>query len=122
MKKLFAIVFALSLHAVALADSRVQMYVEEGDGIIALTVRCNADLVNECNCAIAGPGVVPSIDDAFMCWAVEGRNIIFTNDKYRFEKRLDDIKVRTIDPPASDVPPPGDPAPSRQDTVSRFLS
>lgn len=100
MNKIAMILIALLSFPVS---ARTQMYVEVGEGIIALTARCNADLVHECNCAIAGPGVVPSIDDAFMCWAIEGDKIIFTSDKYRFEKRLDEIKVR-IDPDADDKP------------------
>jgi hypothetical protein len=115
---IIALLMPMSSMAAPPSYSKVQMYVEEGDGIIALTTRCLADAVNECNCAIAGPGVVPSIDDAFMCWVIEGNKIIFTSDKYRFEKPVDEIKTRTINLPPSDAPEPYVPAPSDPDRHS----
>jgi len=38
-----------------------------------------------------------------MCWAVEGKKIIFTSDKYRFEKATDEIQTE-IAPDADDKP------------------
>lgn len=102
MKRLLLILALALLPPSANAD-KVFQYVEVGEGRIYLAPRCLADSVNECNCAIAGPGVVPSFEYAFMCWAVEGKKIIFTSDKYRFEKATDEIQTE-IAPDADDKP------------------
>lgn len=92
----------------------VFQYVEEGNDKIVLSVRCKADDVYWCNCAIAGGDIAESLDDAFMCWNIEGDKIIFTNSKRRIEKRVDEIKTE-IEPtsrPPSVSPRPENPNPS----------
>lgn len=108
-----AIFAALLLASPAFAGGVFQ-YVEEGNDKIVLTVRCKADDVHWCNCAIAGGNLAESLDDAFMCWNIEGDKIIFTNSKLRFEKRLDEIKteIEPTSPPPSTYPPPANPNPS----------
>jgi hypothetical protein len=105
MKTIAAITLLILSASSALAGGVFQ-YVEQGDGRIYLAPRCLADSVNECNCAIAGPGAVPSFEDAFMCWTTEGGRIIFTSDKYRFEKGLEELKTEIEDPTN---PPPSTP-------------
>lgn len=41
-----------------------------------------------------------------MCWTTEGGRIIFTSDKYRFEKGLEELKTEIEDPTN---PPPSTP-------------
>lgn len=111
--KTFLLIAAFLLAQPASAGGVFQ-YVEVGSGRIYLAPRCLADSVHECNCAIAGPGVVPSFDDAFMCWVVDDKKIIFTSDKYRFEKSADDIQteIEPTTPPPSSSPSERDPIPS----------
>ena len=101
----------------------VFQYVEEGNDKIVLTVRCKADDVHWCNCAIAGGDIAASLDDAFMCWAVEGDKIIFTNSKRRIERRLDELKTEIEEPtghPPSTLPLRENPTPD--DRLSGVLS
>ena len=122
MKTIAAITLLILSASSALAG--VYQYVEEGEDKIVLTVRCKADDVHWCNCAIAGGDIAASLDDAFMCWAVEGDKIIFTNSKRRIEKRLDELKIGTdpepTSPPPSASPRPENPMPSdpRSDSLS----
>lgn len=108
MKTIAAITLFFLSASSALAG--VFQYVEEGEDMIVLSVRCKADDVHWCNCAIAGGDIAPTFDDAFMCWNVEGDKIIFTNSKLRFEKRLDEIKIGT-DPEPTSQPPSSSPRP-----------
>lgn len=88
------------------ASAGVDQYVDEGSGFILLTVRCAADKITTCNCAILSEELVAEDEDPFMCWAVEGDKIIFTNARRRIEKRLDEIRSRITNPAPSDAPPP----------------
>jgi hypothetical protein len=122
MKTIAAITLLILSASSALAG--VYQYVEEGEDKIVLSVRCKADDVHWCNCAIAGGDIAPTLDDAFMCWSVEGDKIIFSNTKLRFEKRLDELKIgidpEPTSPTPSSSPRPENPNPSR--TPSGSLS
>ena len=58
--------FAFAAIGSAVAETGVYQYVEQDGGKIMITVQCKFDDHAPCKCAIAGPGVVPSFDDAFM--------------------------------------------------------
>jgi hypothetical protein len=94
-----------------LAFADVYQYVDEQNGFIVLTVRCAADGVHPCNCAILSAELVAEDEDPFMCWNIDGEKIIFTNEKRRIEKRVEDIKARITNPAPSTSVPPGRPKP-----------
>jgi hypothetical protein len=110
MKRLL-LILALAMPISALPGS-VDQYVDEGNGFILLTVRCAADGVNPCSCAILSEDLVAKGEDPFMCWHVSGDKIIFENARRRIEKRLDEIRSRINTPVPSASPPPGHSTPS----------
>lgn len=99
------LLIALAVIAIP-ARADVDMYVEHGGGRIYLSGRCTLDRINWCTCAIADETASPSVDDATMCWAIDGDRIIFTNAKLCIEKRLEDLKTGITAPP-SRVPASG---------------
>lgn len=102
--------FVTALVAIAFpARADVDMYVEHGGGRIHLAGRCTKDRINWCTCAVADETASPSVDQATMCWVIEGGRIIFSNftdGGLRIEKRLEDMKTE-ITAPASLVPASG---------------
>jgi hypothetical protein len=110
MKKILLILaFVFPIQAVS---GSVDQYVDEGDGFILLTVRCAAEGIHPCNCAILSEDLVAEDEDPFMCWNISGDKIIFENARRRIEKRLDEIKSRINTPSPSTFPPPENPTPS----------
>jgi hypothetical protein len=83
-----------------LADGsrRVIVYFDVGEGFIYLREHCKADGLHLCNCAVASREIAPSTKDEVLCWREDGDRITFTNHRYRFEKRLVDIKVLITEP------------------------
>ena len=92
----------------------IDQYVDEGNGFILLTVRCAADNIHPCNCAIISGSIEPDLEHAFVCWKIDGDKIIFENEWHRFVKRLDEIKSRINNPSPSTSPLPEHPTSSGQ--------
>jgi hypothetical protein len=109
MKRLILIIALYSCYA--LAD--VESYVEVDGKEITLAGQCRCDGNQWGMCAVADRSIVKSDEEMVLCWREEGDKIIFTNSKYRFEKRLEDVKIRVTDDPfplpasepSSDPPP-----------------
>ncbi len=70
------------------------MYFEEGPGRIYLAGRCYGDTIA---CAHADEALAPDIADHLLKVEIEGDRIIFTNHRFRIEKRLDELKVEVTD-------------------------
>ena len=97
---------AVGMIGAAFADGnrRVIVYFDVGEGFIYLREHCKADGLHLCNCAVASRELAPSSKDEVLCWREEGDRITFTNHRYRFEKRLLDIKVLITEPSVPSEP------------------
>jgi hypothetical protein len=107
--KSIILVAAIILSVLALAAPQawgadIDQYVDEQNGFILLTIRCTDRNRNPCNCAILSEELVDEDEDPFVCWNIEGEKIIFTNERRRIEKRLDEIKSRVNTPSPSTSP------------------
>ena len=100
LRTTFAALVALSTHS---ATAGVMLYFDEGAGRIYLAGRCYRSTIS---CAYASLEVVPNIDDGVLEVELTDDRIIFKNDKYRFEKRLDELKIEITDPDSSSGLPP----------------
>lgn len=101
---LLAFVLLGATQACADFERHVDMYVEVGESFIFLTRSCSPDGLYRCNCALADENLAPDFKDATLCWREEGDKIIFTNHKFRFEKKLTDVKMKITEPLVASEP------------------